>query len=106
MSEDLPLPTLQETVLDDARLDDLFADVAREAELLEIVFKGGAEAHAPEPDPRAPLAAARAALRDRTVFGVQLRYVHDGVEWWDTLMLVPGGTRLVRMNRSSVVPPG
>jgi len=29
--------------------------------------------------------------------GVQLRYVHDGVEWWDTLMRTERGARLVRM---------
>jgi len=100
MTDDDALPSLQEGMLDDAMLDALFGDIAQGAELLEIVWKGGAEAYAGDPDAAASLAAARAALRERTVFGVQLRYVHAGTEWWDTLMLVSGGTRLVRMNRS------
>lgn len=101
---DEELPQLQEALLDDGMVDDLFGDIAAAGELLEIVWKGGAERHAGDPDTASSLAAARAALRDKSVFGVQLRYLHAGVEWWDTLMLVQGGTRLVRMNRSHVVP--
>ncbi len=99
------LPPLQEGLLDERMVDDLFGDIAAGAELLEIVWKGGAEAHAGDPDTRSSLVAARTALRERTVFGVQLRYVHAGVEWWDTLMLVQGGTRLVRMNRNHLPVP-
>lgn len=102
---DEELPQLQDALLDDAMVDDLFGDIAAAGELLEIVWKGSAERYAGDPDTAASLAAARSALRDKRVFGVQLRYLHAGVEWWDTLMLVPGGTRLVRMNRSHLALP-
>ena len=36
----------------------------------------------------------------RDVLGLQVRYRHDGREWWDTLLaLSPGGFRLVRIEQ-------
>lgn len=101
MTDDLP--QVHEAVLDDERIDDLFRDVAHAGQLLEVVLKGGAEARAGDPDPSAQLSAARIALRERRVFGVQLRYLHGGTEWWDTLIAVPGGARLVRIDRGKLI---
>jgi hypothetical protein len=96
MSEIAPLPDLQDAVIDEATLDQLFFDIAQGAELLAIVYKGtagAADAALAPPD----LAAARGALRGDRVLGVQLRYRHAGVEWWDTLLRTARGVRLVRI---------
>ena len=42
-------------------------------------------------------AAARDRLKAGDVRGVQLRYRYAGREWTDTVLRVPGGYRLVRM---------
>lgn len=96
------LPALQDAMLDEATVDRLFADVANGAELLEIVLKGGAAQLTPEPNPTS-LAAARGALREGRVFGVQLRYRFAGTEWWDTLIATRAGVRLVRIDRGAAL---
>jgi hypothetical protein len=96
------LPNLQDALLDDATVDALFHDVSSSTQLLEIVFKGSAEQMTPEPA-EASLARARTALRERTVFGVQLRYRFGATEWWDTLIPMPGGVRLVRIDHGAAV---
>ncbi len=45
---------------------------------------------------------ARSALRAGSA--VQLRYVHEGVEWWDTLLPMGDGVRIVRVDQSAVAP--
>ncbi len=101
MSE-LALPKVQEAILDEATLDRLFFDVAHVAELLEVVTKGAPEAHAADPTAPDRLERAREALRAGRAFGVQLRYRFADTEWWDTLMRVPGGVKLVRIDRGAV----
>src|SRR5690606_7555629 len=80
---EIPLPPLYESVLDDATLDALFGDVGALGEVL-VTVKGAPTEHAAE----APvtLADARDALVAGRVRGVQLRYVHEGQVWCDTLM--------------------
>ena len=43
------------------------------------------------------LADARRLLEERAVRGLQIRYRYDGADWWDTLMVLPEGWRLVRI---------
>ena len=43
------------------------------------------------------LADARRLLEARAVRGLQLRYRYDNADWWDTLMVLPDGFRLVRL---------
>ncbi len=92
-----PLPDLQDAVLAEAEVDALFADLATHATVGEIVWKGGATDRAQGAAPS--LQDAREALRSGAVRGVQIRYLHEGRRWWDTLMRVPGGVRLVRIER-------
>jgi hypothetical protein len=90
------LPPVHEGSLDDATLDALFADVAAAATLLAVIVKRG---RAAEP-PRSPAALedARGALRSGAVRAVQLRYRHEGREWWDTISSsAPGRWRVVRI---------
>jgi hypothetical protein len=43
------------------------------------------------------LTRAREALESGSVRAIQVRYVHEGRTWTDTLLRHPGGLRLVRM---------
>lgn len=105
------LPPVHEGTLDDETLDALFADVASAATLLAVIVKRG---RAAEP-PRSPAALedARVALRAGAVRAVQLRYRHEGREWWDTISSsAPGRWRVVRIAHdfgpgagASSVPP-
>ncbi len=106
------LPPVHQGSLDDATLDALFADIAAAATLLAVIVKRG---RAAEP-PRSPAALedARAALRSGAVRAVQLRYRHEGREWWDTVSpSAPGRWRVVRIAHdcgpgaeASGAPPG
>jgi len=95
VTEPIPLPTLHEGALDDARLDALFEDIAREARVIAVLVKGGAEALAEGGD--VTLDAALAALKAGGARAAQVRYVHRGVTWTDTVLRAPGGYRIVRM---------
>lgn len=91
-----PLPELQDAILGSAELDALFADLSALAERLEIILKGAANERAVVGrDPT--LDEARAMLESGAVRGVQLRYVHEGTTWWDTLLRTPAGVRIVRI---------
>ena len=92
-----PLPRLENVVLDEAGVDDLFATVAREGEGVDILLKGDVQAYS---EGATDLADARERLRAGTVLGVQLRYRRGGTAWLDTLMHVPHGVRLVRIEQA------
>jgi hypothetical protein len=92
---EIPLPELQEALLDERTLDQLFFDVKHAAELLGVSFKGGEQERAASSG--ATLEQAREALREGWVLGVQLRYRFRGREWWDTLLRTDQGVRLVRI---------
>ncbi|WP_437585313.1 hypothetical protein [Sorangium sp. So ce1000] len=98
---EVPLPPLQEAMLDEATLDQLFFDIVEVAELVSVSLKAGPTARAGDL-PRAAsgsdeLTLARRALGDGTALGVQIRYRFAGAEWWDTLLRIPAGVRLVRV---------
>lgn len=99
---EIPLPPLQEAVLDEATLDRLFFDIAEAAEVVSVSLKASASARVGD-RPRAgrggdDLALARRALGDDgTALGVQIRYRFGGSEWCDTLLRLPSGVRLVRV---------
>ncbi|MCB9561948.1 MAG: hypothetical protein H6709_13620 [Kofleriaceae bacterium] len=103
MSE-LDLPPIHEALLDAATLGQLFLDVATVTEVLGVSIKGGPRTRAEDAagEPRAQLARAHELLDAGVVAGVQLRYRHDGRQWWDTLMRAPGGVRLIRVCHDDV----
>ncbi len=92
---------VQDAILDRETVDRLFFDIAHAAELLGVTTKGGAETMAGSESQ--DLEAARRALHERRVFGVQLRYRHAGTEWWDTLMATPHGIRLIRIDHGAAL---
>jgi hypothetical protein len=94
--DDPPLPTIYESVLDEAGVDALFEQLAREGEGLTVLLKGDVQARA---DGAADLLAARELLREGKVFGVQIRCRLAGTTWLYTLMQAPAGIRLVRIEQ-------
>jgi hypothetical protein len=92
-------PDVQDALLDAELLARLFSDLELGADVREIVYKRAAE----EADATAgplDLAAARDALLAGRVLGVQIRYLHEGRRWCDTLLPTPAGVRLVRIEQS------
>jgi len=89
------LADLHEALLDAPTLDRLFDDIAAATELLEVTIKGGRLQRAG--DAPVQLEAARALLASGAARGVQIRYRFEGAEWWDTLLTVSEGVRLVRI---------
>ena len=99
------LPDVHDTVLQGAAIEEWIHGVRDCAKLREMVVRGGPLADAPqavaEHDQKQRLEEALAHLRKGA--SVQLRYVFDGAEWWDTLMPVGDGkVRLVRIDRATL----
>jgi hypothetical protein len=93
--EEVPLPDVHEALLDASTERALLTDIEALTELLGVTLKGAPTEMVTE----RPLSLAEAlgAWRAGLARGMQLRYRHDGVEWWDTLLRTPAGTRLVRI---------
>lgn len=93
--DDAPWPTVHEAELDDATLDALVGDIARETRVLAVMVKGGATALAEGGG--VTLEEAVAMLRAGHVRAVQARYEHRGQTWSDTLLRGATGVRIVRI---------
>lgn len=91
--------------LDGIAVESLFNELAFETTVLGILLRAP-DSEVGERGGFSPpsLRVARDAILSGRASGVQVRYVHDGVEWWDTLMRTPGdgGFRVVRVKK----PPG
>jgi hypothetical protein len=92
------LPEVLEGRLDRAAVEQILADVAACAERLQVVPKrGGPRTMTPEGE-QLDLPTAGDLLFRGELRGLQLRYVHQGQEWWDTLLPLGNDTyRLVRI---------
>jgi hypothetical protein len=91
------LPPLHEGMLDAAGLGALFGDLGALAEVMEVITKGGAVDRATPG--RLTLATAEELLRTGAVRGVQVRYRYEDAEWWDTILALPQGFRVVRIQQ-------
>jgi len=83
-------------MLDLAEVERLLSDIEACAQISEIIPKQSAQGYAPETG-TLTLGDARQLLRARAVRGLQIRYRHDGADWWDTLMCIGENYRLVRI---------
>jgi hypothetical protein len=93
------LPPMSDAVLDDEQLAALFRDYRQCAGQVQIVVKlarGFVPAAAPRLD-QPSLDEAEELLRTRLIRGLQVRYQHDQALWYDTLMPLAEGVRLVRI---------
>jgi hypothetical protein len=95
-TEPPPLPELHGGMLTEETLAQLFDDYSKCTVVTEIIPKHAAQSHVPEQS-HLTLAHAQELLRTRGVRAMQVRYRFDDGEWWDTIMVLPKGFRLVRI---------
>jgi hypothetical protein len=99
LSDGSELPELHQGVLDSATLDQLVLDIETCTELLEVIPKFGPESYVGE-ETVIDLKTAVSMLVAGELRGAQVRYKHEGVQWWDTLMATPQGVRIVRIRHN------
>jgi hypothetical protein len=92
----LKLPDLNTTELDAALVEQLLRDIEVCTQITEIIPKFARRGQVPD-TASVTLTQARELLATRAVRGLQLRYRYDNADWWDTLMVVGEGFRLVRI---------
>ena len=91
----VPLPELFQAVLDRAQLEDLLADIGFCASAASVTLKGAPQRYVEGEVPG--LEQARRALDEQAVRGIQIRYVHQGTMWLDTLIRAGESWRLTRI---------
>lgn len=89
------LPELHESILDEATVDQLFADIKALTRVVEVIPKTISRGYVQEGS--ISLDEGRQMLRNGCCRALQVRYLHDGALWWDTLITQPEGTRVVRI---------
>lgn len=89
------LPEMRTGLLDDEGVQALFRDIGALAQVDEIIVKD--RPGRVDDGRQFALEDVARLILAREVRGVQIRYRHDGVCWWDTLMCVPEGVKLVRI---------
>jgi hypothetical protein len=101
MPEALPTFDVFHRELSTAELDRLFEQLESARVLAVIVRERGAQSAESEP---VSLAQARARLAGCST-QVQVRYVFEGIEWWDTIIPTNAGCRVVRIAHSPTTLP-
>jgi Fe-S-cluster-containing hydrogenase component 2 len=92
---EIELPDLQDQIVGDEVIGQLFVDLAALGQILEINEKGGARTHSETVGLDLDLAKERFLAGE--VRALQIVYRHQDETWCDTLMRVPTGTRILRM---------
>lgn len=90
-----PLPPMNDAVLSNEEVAQLFRDIRVCTQQVEVVVKAG-PGHVAPSQPYT-LDDAETLVASRSVRGVQLRYRYDGAAWCDTLMLQRDAVRLIRV---------
>jgi hypothetical protein len=93
-AEPAGLPPLHEVLLDAAMGEQLFRDIEKCDQVLEVLPKFGPGYVGKQ---RVPLQEAAQLIKDKQVRAVQVRYVYEKSQWWDTLIPGPDGTLVVRI---------
>ena len=96
LSDGSPLPEICQEILDESILNQLVVDIETCTQLLEVIPKYGPDTYV-EDGAKVGLRDAVSMLLSGQLRGAQIRYVHEGSQWWDTLMATPAGVRLVRI---------
>lgn len=95
-STDQPdLPELQQSVLDQATLDDLIRDIEQCTEVMEVIVKPASGEYA-VPETVSPKEGQH-LLSEGILRGLQIRYRYQGELWIDTLLNVGNNVQLTRM---------
>ena len=91
------LSGVYEGILTKTRLCEYFDNLEANARDVEIIVaKGCATVHGEECE--WTLSECKIFFLNRSVRGVQLRYLYQHSEWWDTLMWTQRGMKLVRIH--------
>jgi hypothetical protein len=98
-----PLPDLNEAELDWPGVEALLRDIEVLTEVAEILVKTGPRQMVADAPPLT-VARAREILRQGRARAVQIRYRHEGADWWDTLAVTPAGWKLVRIRHVFPAP--
>lgn len=93
------LPEVRNALLDHQGVSSLFSDIRSLTRVDQIMVKHQSASTANEPC--VSLLEAERMLISGEARGVQIRYFHDGANWFDTLMCVANGIRLVRIRHDS-----
>ena len=91
-----PLPDLNQATLDWPGVEALLRDIETCAQVTEIIPKAAAQGYVNDQQ-ALTLEDARRLLEERAVRGLQIRYRYDNADWWDTVMVLTNGWRLVRI---------
>jgi hypothetical protein len=93
-ASDVEFPDMHQGTIDGATLAQYFRDLEH-AQIFDVLIKGAPEKYAEEGP--FSLEEGRALFSAGTVRGLQIRYLWNGAEWWDTLMRGAQGVRIVRV---------
>lgn len=93
------LPELNQSIIDAPTLHQLVADIQSLTEILEVIPKGAPDRYVAEPGatPAMNIELGRDLLLAGEIRGLQIRYRHEGAQWWDTLLHTPDGIKIVRI---------
>lgn len=92
------LPNLHDATLDSEMVAALLRDITACTEFIEAIPKHSANGKVNNGGLR--LDEVPGLLADPTVRAIQLRYRYEQAEWWDTLLRLPTGFRLVRIRHN------
>ncbi|QDG50186.1 hypothetical protein FIV42_05410 [Persicimonas caeni] len=96
MTQEIEFPDVNQGTLDEATLAQYFRDLEH-AEVFAVMVKGGPERYA---NARSLELSVGKQLFDKGLcHGVQVRYLWQGEEWWDTLFRTPREIKLVRIKQ-------
>lgn len=92
--EEIDFPEINQGLLDDETLAQYFRDLEH-AKVFAVMVKGAPKNYANKRN--LELSTGRSLFEDGVAHGLQIRYLWEGDEWWDTLSRTDEGTRLVRI---------
>jgi hypothetical protein len=89
------LAELQDAILDAETLERLFRDLELCTKILGVTPRRARNQMVPNVN--VTLSDAKVLLASGAISGLQIRYLYEDVEWWDTLIRMQQGVRLVRI---------
>lgn len=95
MNESLTLPELWNSVMDESTFHQMLDDLRSYATILAVQEKQAAQTNTDGESHS--FAAAINRFRAGQSHAVQIQYQYDGKEWCDTIMRLPAGYKVVRM---------
>ncbi|WP_018969501.1 hypothetical protein [Rubritalea marina] len=92
----IDFPELFQGALEPQALERLIADIKVCTQILEVIPKYASTGYVDDSE-KVDIDDAVQALVEGKLRGLQLRYLYEGDQWWDTLIRLPQGVKLVRV---------